>query len=50
MIVSPTASSGKKVEKVKKFFNNFNINLTGILLETSSAIEQPKRKKFLGVF
>ncbi len=50
MIVSPTASSGAKVEKVKKFFNNFNLNLSGILLETSSAIEQPKRKKFLGVF
>jgi hypothetical protein len=49
MIVSPSASSGKKVESVKKFFNNYNVNLSGILFETSSAIERPKRKKLLGI-
>lgn len=49
MIVSPNASSGKRVEAVKKFFNNFNVNLSGVLFESSSAIDQPKRKKFLGI-
>jgi hypothetical protein len=50
MIVSPHASSGKKVDAVKKFFNNYNVNLSGILFETSSAIDQPKRKKLFGIF
>lgn len=49
MIVSPNASSGKKVESVKKFFSNFNVSLSGILFENGSAIERPKRKKFLGL-
>lgn len=50
LIVSPNASSGKKVDTVKKFFNNFNVNMNGILLETTSVIEQPKKKKILGLF
>lgn len=50
MIVSPHASSGSKVDKVKKFFNNFNVNMSGILLETSSVLDQPKKKRFLGLF
>lgn len=49
LIVSPNASSGAKVESVKKFFSNYNLNLNGVLLETTSAIDRPKRKKFLGI-
>lgn len=49
MIVSPSASSGKRVEAVKNFFNNYNVNLSGVLFETSSAIDQPKRKKIFGI-
>ncbi len=49
MIVSPNASSGAHVETIKRFFSNYNVNLNGVLFETSSAIEQPKRKKFLGI-
>ncbi len=49
LIVSPNASSGHKVEAVKKFFSNYNVNLNGVLLETSSAIDRPKRKKILGI-
>ncbi len=48
MIVSPNASSGKKVDIVKKFFNNFNVRMSRVLLEENSSIERPK-KKFLGL-
>lgn len=50
VIVSQNSTSGKEIETVKKFFSNYNINLNGVLFDSTSTVEKPKRKKFLGVF
>lgn len=50
IIVSHNTTSGKQVESVKNFFSNYNISLNGVLFDTDSTPETPKRKKFLGFF
>lgn len=50
IIVSQNSSSGKQVEFIKKFFSNYNINLNGVLFDTSGLKEQSKRRKVLGIF
>ncbi|MFA6236660.1 MAG: hypothetical protein WC635_04960 [Bacteriovorax sp.] len=50
VIVSQSTSSGKQVEFIKNFFSNYNINLNGVLFDTSSLKERPKRRKILGIF
>lgn len=60
IIVSQSSSSGKQIDFVKNFFSNYNINLNGVLFDTSSLKEnqkgkqnendKSKRKKFLGIF
>lgn len=50
VIVSQSFSSGKQVEIIKNFFSNYNINLNGVLFDTSGLKEQPKRRKILGIF
>ena len=50
VIVSPNASSGKEVEFIKSYFSNYNINLNGVLFDTSGLKGQPKRRKILGIF
>jgi hypothetical protein len=49
VIVSQDHSTGKQIENIKKFFNNYNIDLSGVLFDTTS-VEQTKRKKILGIF
>jgi hypothetical protein len=49
VIISQNNTSGKEVEGVKNFFSNYNINLNGVLFDTSS-VEPKKKKKFLGIF
>lgn len=50
VIISQNHTSGKEVETVKNFFSNYNINLNGVLFDTSSTEQSPKKKKFLGIF
>ena len=50
VIVSQNNTSGKQIEVVKNFFNNYNINLNGVLFDSSSQENTPKRKKILGLF
>lgn len=50
VIVSQNTTSGKQIESVKNFFNNYNINLNGVLFDSSSTPDKAKRKKFLGLF
>ena len=50
IIVSQNNSSGKQVEFIKNFFGNYNINLNGVLFDTSGLKEQSKRRKILGIF
>lgn len=50
VIVSQNSTSGKQVETVKNFFNNYNINLNGVLFDSSAIADKPKRKKLLGLF
>lgn len=49
IIVAQNATSGQQVEHIKKFFENYNINLSGVLFDNVEE-EKPKRKKFLGLF
>lgn len=50
VIISQNATSGKQVETIKNFFSNYNINLSGVLFDSSNSPDKPKRKKFLGLF
>lgn len=50
IIVSQSSSSGKQVDSIKNFFSNYNINLNGVLFDTSALKEKGKRRKFLGIF
>ncbi|RPJ74808.1 MAG: hypothetical protein EHM20_09985 [Alphaproteobacteria bacterium] len=50
VIISQYASTGKHIESIKNFFSNYNINLNKVLFDTWETREQPKRKKFLGIF
>jgi hypothetical protein len=50
VIVSQNTSSGKQVAFIKNFFRNYNINLNGVLFDTSGLKDQSKRRKILGIF
>ncbi len=50
VIVAQNTTSGKQIEFIKKFFSNYNINLSGVLFDTPDIEDKPKRKKFLGIF
>ncbi len=50
IIISQNATSGKQVESVKNFFSNYNINLNGVLFDSTCEEVKPKKKKFLGIF
>lgn len=52
VIVAEKATSGKQIETIKSFFSNFNINLNGVLFDSSFDLKSEKspRKKFLGIF
>lgn len=50
VIVSQNETSGKQVETVKKFFSNYNINLNGVLFDSTNVPDKQKRKKFWGLF
>lgn len=50
VIVSSNNTSGKQIESIKNFYNNYNINLNGVLFDSVCSEEKPKRKKFLGLF
>ncbi len=50
VIISQNNTSGKEVESVKSFFSNYNINLNGVLFDTTPMESTPKRKKILGLF
>jgi hypothetical protein len=50
VIISQNSTSGKEVESVKNFFSNYNINLNGVLFDSTCSAEKPKRKKILGIF
>lgn len=50
MIVSQNTSTGKQVESIKKFFSNYNVNLNGVLFDSTASSDTKKQKKFLGIF
>lgn len=50
VIISQSTTSGKQVDSVKNFFSNYNINLNGVLFDSSSLKDKPKKKFFLGLF
>lgn len=50
IIVAQNSSSGKQIDFIKNFFSNYNINLNGVLFDTSGLKDKTKRKKFLGIF
>jgi hypothetical protein len=50
VIVSSNNTSGKQIESIKNFFSNYNINLNGVLFDSTCSEEKPKRKKILGIF
>lgn len=50
VIVSQNTTSGKQIESVKNFFSNYNVNLNGVLFDSTCSTDKPKRKKILGLF
>jgi hypothetical protein len=50
VIVSQNTSSGSQVESIKNFFSNYNINLNGVLFDSSYPPNKPKRKKIWDYF
>lgn len=49
IIISQNTTSSKQVEGVKTFFSNYNINLNGVMFDTSES-SKTKKKKFFGKF
>lgn len=50
VVISQSVTSNKQVEQIKKFFGNYNINLSGILFDTEKVTKKNGKKKFLGIF
>lgn len=50
VIVGQNVSSGKQLDFIKNYYSNYNIQLNGVLFDTTGLKEQPKRRKFLGIF
>jgi hypothetical protein len=50
VIVSQKNTSGKQIESIKNFFSNYNINLNGVLFDSTGSVDKPKRKKIFGLF
>ena len=50
IIITQNTTSSKQVESVKNFFSNYNINLNGVMFDSTNPAEPAKKKKLFGIF